>query len=183
MRTTKKTTILGAGLAGLALLAGAMPAGAVDTTVTFTLPAGGVAVSSASATATLSTVSQAAGALTTISGTLPELTVTDTRNQLLASWTVTASMASDFSNGASGTIAKANATVNSPTVGTLTQGAGGGGVVTPASASMAGSGGAIATAASVVGNSTATLTPSMTVTVPRGTTAATYTGVVTITVS
>lgn len=84
MRTSKLMTlvVLGAALAGVAA---APAAGAADVTTTFTVAAGTLSISSAAATANLgSSTSSAAG--TTVTGALPEVTVTDARAST-AGWT------------------------------------------------------------------------------------------------
>lgn len=97
MRTSRK--LAATALAGT-LLATALATGASADTVSATFEVtntGGLAVSSASATAAMGTVNTASA--NTISAALPKVTVSDTRNPTLGSWTVKVD-ATSFTDGA-----------------------------------------------------------------------------------
>ena len=81
----RKALVLGTAALSLAgLAATAAPASAVDVTTTFTVAAGTLSIASAAATANLGS-STAALTGTTVTGTMPKVTVTDSRGSL-AGW-------------------------------------------------------------------------------------------------
>lgn len=181
--------------ATLALLAATASAAAgSDTTVSFEVQAaaGGLSISQAAATATLSSNTFSAGSASTASGTLPETTVTDVRGTVAAPWTVTVSSAAAFSDGSGNTVALTNARVYN-NVADLTA------LQTSLSAALTGmtvsggeySGGTSNLSSSytllagntTLGNGSVDFTPAVSVTVPAATPAGTYTTTVSVAVS
>lgn len=164
-------------LTGLAPSADAALVG--NTTVTFTIQAGVLAIAS-TGSAALSNATATSGG-TSVTGALGATTVTDARAALAGTWSVTAT-ATDFTDDAL-SIAKANASVYSgaatATTGTV--------VFTPTlvalPTSMAGSGGVIGSAVGVLGASSVTYNPTMSVTIPTTTQAGDYSGTFTQTVA
>lgn len=162
----------------LSLLAVALPARAADTTTTFALAAGSLAISAPAASG-LGTGSTGAGTITAQLGTV---TVTDSRGALAGAWTASVS-STDFTTGgatANETIAKGEVTYWS---GTATASSGTA-VFTPGQAT---SGNAQALSVSrtafsasvIVGNNSASWNPTVTVNVPAAAVAGTYTGTIT----
>ncbi len=176
MRRSGLALILASGLAVTAAgVAGAATSG--TTTTTFTVAGGALSIT---APATASLGSSAPGA--NLSGQLGNVTVTDARANLVASWTATVST-TDFTTGggtASETIGKANVSYWSGGTTAHT----GTAVFTPGQATAAT---AVAlsspqtafTATAGVGNNSATWDPTLIIAVPAAAVAGTYTGTVT----
>jgi len=169
---------LSAGLAVVGVAGLASPAHAAltsDTTTTFTLTGGLLAISGPGAK-DLGSVSTSAG--TTASVSLGNVTASDGRGALGAAWTASVS-STDFKTGtltANETIAKANAFYQSNVatftgVATLVPGQ-----VTPASLS-----GTLTaySASATVGNNTATWNPTVNVTIPAQAVVGAYSGTIT----
>lgn len=182
-----------AATATLAVLAVPATAVGADTTVSFevTAAAGGLSISQAAATADLGTEEFSAGA-GSISGTLPETTVTDVRGTLLAGWTVTVSSAAPFENGDGDTIPLSNVHVYNDvaSVGALTTALGG------VLSGMTLSGGefnvgandlsspyTLLSGVSTLGNGSVDFTATVDVTIPAATPIGTYETVISQTVS
>jgi hypothetical protein len=154
---------------GVTIIRSTAPSGSdPDTTVTFTVTTGALSLS-APATANLG--SGAPG--TTISGALGNVTVTDNRALLAASWTTTASSTSFVTGGSTGPemipasdAAYAPGTVT--TTGTIT--------ATPSSITLSGTAQTVVTGTAGVGDNTATWNPTMVVSVPAAAVGGTYTG-------
>jgi hypothetical protein len=154
-------------LAGLVGVPAAIPAGAVSTSVTFTLTSGALSMS-VPVSANLG--SGAPG--TDISAPIGAANVTDDRALLSASWTVTVA-STDFANGGS-TIPATDAdyTVGTiTTTGTIT--------VTGTNVTMSNSPQVVLTGSAGVGNNTASWDPTITVHAPAGAVSGSYTGTVT----
>jgi hypothetical protein len=173
-----KKRILLIGAAVINLFAFALPARAAATTTTFTLATGSLSIS-APASSDLGTGSTGAG---TLSAQLGSVTVTDTRGALLGTWTASVS-STDFTTGgatANETIAKGQVTYWSG-VATATSGTA---VFTPGQAAALNAQ-ALSTsrtaysAATIVGNNSASWNPTLTVNVPAAAVAGTYSGTVT----
>lgn len=149
------------------------PASADTTDITFSISPGGLAIDNAETAVTLTSAASPLG--TVASGSLGNITVTDTRN-LSVGW-IASGATTDFthSNGTNtisrlqATMTQASALVSSTNVALFT-----GAVAT-------GAGGAIATAAAV-GSNAATFAPTISVLAPVGTVTGTYTGTFTSTV-
>ena len=172
---SKTRAIIAGGLSGFAILTvSALPASAAqtgDTTTTFTLAAGTLGIVVAP-TAALTNGSSGA---TSVSGNLGDVTVTDSRGNVLG-WT--ASAASTAFTGDTGTTSTA-VTYNSGTVtktGTVTTASLGTVALTTTAAP-------VVTGTLVVGNNTATWDPTLTVTLPPSSLAGDYTGTVTTSVA
>lgn len=165
------------GTAALTTALAAAPAEAGDTTTTFTLTSGGIAITQP-ASVDLGSVATSAG---TVSESLGTVTVTDNRGSV-ETWRATAS-SSDFSTGTGGTgevIGKAQVSY-AATVGTTT-GLNGAFVGTPVAVSLATPQEVVTGVA--VGNNSAQWNPTITVTIPAtGVVAGTYTGTITHSVS
>jgi hypothetical protein len=179
-RTTRRklgtSIITGALLVGLAT--GTARAQVLDddaTEVTVVVPAGGVTIN-AGADTSISDVTQSVGGTTVVSGLLSQVSVTDTRN-LAIGW-VTSVDVGDFTGPADATIAGASASVAVTSADTSQGLAVEKGFV---GATAVGSG-VVATAVAL-GNNSAAFTPSLSVVVPVGTAAGSYTGTVTFSVS
>jgi hypothetical protein len=171
---TKLVASVATGLALTALAAGpAMADG--DTTTTFTLSGAGIGVS-VPAAATISASTDIG--VTSLSGQLGAIQVTDNRGSLLASWTATVA-ATDFTTGGAGdheTIDKANVTYASG-LATATTGLGLD-VPTLVPVSLATPQTAFAHSG-VVGTQSTTWNPTIAVSVPSDVVAGTYTGTIT----
>lgn len=155
--------------------AGGPAAGDPDTTVTFTVTSGALAMTAPAAS---DLGSGAPGS--TISSDLGTVTVTDNRALIGAAWTATAS-STDFTTGA-GTPAESipASDVNyNPgeitTTGTIT--------ATGTTVTLSGSPQAVVTGTAGVGNNTASWDPGMVVSVPNGNVGGVYTGTLTQSVS
>ncbi len=170
MKRTRPALV--AGITTLGVAAGAfVPAHADDTTVTFTLTSGSIAISAPSTTQDLGTTGITPGN-TTSAAFDDAVSVTDNRGDLVAAWTVQVT-ATDFTGDVTGeTISKAQANYSS---GAVTSSAGL--VVTPTI------GATMAIASTLVGagtgSNTASWTPTVGITVPVGAVADDYTGTVT----
>lgn len=166
-----------AGVAGLAAPAQAATTG--DTTTTFTLTGGALAIT-APASKALGSVST--GSSSTASAQLGTVSVTDGRGALLGSWTTSVSSTDYTTGGATSneTIAKANADYWSGAATSTT----GTGTFTPgqllAANKVALSTSKTAFSASVVvGNNTAAWNPTVNVNIPSASVAGDYTGTIT----
>lgn len=182
--SSRRTRLVVAGIAALGVVGMAMPAQAGDTAVTFTLTGGDLTISTPTAAATLS-----AGALsvtgTSVSGALGSTTVTDERGALLQNVTVTMA-SSAFTNDPDAAVTGDEYVIPA------TAATGYSGVATPSGTAVpvpttvgvaiAGAGGSILTMESS-GSGGATYNPTVSVAVPAGATAGTYTGTITQTVS
>lgn len=182
MNIRSKLAAAAAALVAASALAGAGTADAAvvgNTTVTFSVGAGSLAITSG-ASAALSDATSVVGG-SSVTGAVGATTVTDARAALAGQWNVTGTM-TDFTDGAA-TIAKANASVYSGAATSTT------GVVVfvptlvAAPVSMAGSGGVIASATGVLGASSVTYNPTVVVTVPGNAIAGDYEGTFTQTVA
>lgn len=149
------------------------PAGADDTTiVTFSIVPGALSID-AQPTANLGG-STSTGGVTTVSGTLGSISVSDTRS-LSVGW-IASGASTDFTSGTN-TIPKLAVTITqgNEVVSKTTN------VTSFVGAAASGAGGPIATAVAV-GSNTATFAPTMSVVVPPGTPIGDYTGTFTSTV-
>jgi hypothetical protein len=159
---------LGITVAAAALTTGPTPPASADTTdVTFTLEGGGLSVS-VQPTATWG--EKGASGSTSMSGSLGEVKVTDTRGGT-AGWSVGAAT-STFTDGTT----TATAVSYNPGLPALT------GVVVPVPAlpkTLTASSTEVMSATGVVGNNTVTWNPTLTVTLPSSSTAGKYTGTIT----
>ena len=180
MRKTIALAITAATTAGLAAFvpATANAATSGSTPVTFTLTGGAISLSVPSATATLT-----GGALSvagsSVTGTLGTTTVDDARGLAVVTDTVTMS-SSDFSDGAGHTVTAAGNATGFSGVATPT----GTGIPAPTATGqdLSGAGSTILTVA-IVGAGGATYNPTVTVAIPAGSVAGTYTGTITQSVS
>jgi hypothetical protein len=147
------------------------PVPPVDTTLTFAVSSGLLALT-APGSASLGTGLPG----TTINGKLGQVTVTDNRALLAASWTVSAS-STDFTSGAGATLSTipvANSDYDPGQVtktGTIT--------VTEAPITLSGTPQAVVTGTAGVGNNTATWNPGIGVDIPTDAAGGTYTGTLT----
>lgn len=184
MRTSIRTKLLASVVAGAAIVGvAAGPAMAEDTTTTFELTAGALAVS-VPASATITGVSTGTGSTASALG---DVTVDDARGALLtAGWTATVS-GSDFVTGnddpastgyADRVIAKANVSYNPGLLGGLLTSSGTA-VRVPGTAGSLGSSRTAYSATGVVGNNVTTWNPTITVTIPSDAVAGAYSGVIT----
>jgi hypothetical protein len=172
-KTLLITTAVAAGLVGV--LAGPASAG-TTTTTTFTVGgnASGLTVSTPGSASSIAT---AATGATSASGSLGNITVTDPRGSLAATWTATVS-STDFTTGgatANETVAKGSITYSS---GAGTAAAGQVGAMVPSVGASLASGATAATWAGV-GNNTVTWNPTLTFTLLASQVAGTYTGTIT----
>lgn len=177
-KTVRFVVLVSALIAASAQAPSANAATSGDTTTTFTLTAGALAIT-APASADLGSV--ATGTATT-SAQLGSIAVSDGRGALLGTWTASVASTDFTTGGATGneTIAKANADYWSGAA-TATSGVG---TFTPgqATALLKVTLGATRTAfssAAVVGNNTATWNPTVIVNVPSAAVAGAYTGTIT----
>jgi hypothetical protein len=129
---------------------------------------------------------------TSVTGSLHSTTVTDTRGQLLAAWTVSVSSTGFTGSGSAAgqTLAASNGTVYLDAVTTLSNvvALASGGLLPTTFASQAtpatlSSGGATLLAGTTTGSGAISYTPDIHVAIPANTVAGTYTGAVTQTVS
>jgi hypothetical protein len=157
-------------------LAFAAPAGAADTVATFSITAGGLAVTVPSGTVALSGATAAAGS-SSVAGTLGSVSVADTRGALVATWTTTFSSTAFTTGGASAdeTVALANISYASGTVSKTGTGTAVPNVGTAMSALAA----ARVVTFAGIGNNTASWNPTLTFTLLGSQVAGTYTGTVT----
>jgi hypothetical protein len=154
-------------------------ANAADTNVTFTLSGGSLTLSAPSS-ASLSAAGNLGVGGTTVSGTLGNSTVDDSRGSL--AHTVTVNMSTtNFTDGSGDTIAKSNATGSS---GLTTPNGVAVAVPTLTGQTIGAAGGAtILTLTGVVGAANTTYNPSVSVTIPANSIAGSYSGTVTQTAS
>jgi len=155
------------------IVATAMPAGAADTTTTFTL-AGGALNITAPATANIGSFATGLGS---VSGQLGAVQVTDQRGALVATWTASV-VSTDFVTGggtADEKVTKANINYSS---GARTASSGIGVFAPSLNASLASSATA-ATLALGVGNNSSTWNPTLNFTLQGTQVAGTYTGTIT----
>ncbi|GLW22848.1 hypothetical protein DI270_018965 [Microbispora triticiradicis] len=157
------------------MTATALPALAdtADTVVTFTITGGSLTIS---APASVNLGSVVSGA-TSISGQIGPVTVTDQRGTLNGTWTATA-ISTDFTTGGATpheTIPNINVTYSpgpaTATTGTGTFTPGPGGIINVPRVAFTGT--------ELQGNNSATWNPTLTINIPSGTVAGTYTGTVT----
>lgn len=177
----KSMRILAGGVALIAAAAVAAPAHAAtsgDTTTTFTLTAGSLAIT-APASANLGSV--ATGTAST-SAQLGSISITDGRGALLGTWTGSVSSTDYTTGGATSneTIAKANGDYWSG-LATATTGVG---TFTPGQATALlkvtlGASRTAFSAAAVVGNNSVTFNPTVIINVPSAAVAGVYTGTIT----
>jgi hypothetical protein len=166
------TSVTALGLVGA--LSGTASAGAGDTTTTFVLSGGSLAISVPGGTVNLATASTGAASL---SGSLGNVQVTDARGALVANWTATVS-STDFTTGtatANETVGKANISYSS---GAGTASVGQVGAMVPSVALSLATPQTAATWAGV-GNNTVTWNPTVLVTLAASQVAGTYTGTIT----
>ena len=160
----------------LPTLAFAPSAYAADTTATFSITAGGLAITAPSGTVALTGATAATGAAT-VGGTLGNVSVADTRGALVATWGATFS-STTFTTGtatAEETVALASISYAS---GTVTKTGTGTAVPNAGTLMSAGAGSRKVTFAGV-GNNTATWNPTLTFTLLADQVAGTYTGTIT----
>lgn len=161
---------------GVTIIRSTAPSGSdPDTTVTFTVTSGALSLS-APVTANLG--SGAPGSA--ISGALGNVTVTDNRALLAASWTTTVSSTSFVTGGGTApeTIPASDATYAPGTVtttGTIT--------ATPSSITLSGTAQTVVAGTAGVGDNTATWNPTMAVSAPAAAVGGTYTGTIAHSVS
>ena len=153
------------------------PASADTTTVTFTLATGALAIDNAETAVTLASENTVLGS--TASGSLGEITVTDTRN-LSVGW-IASGATTDFTQTPAATpanpaISKLQATITQAS--TMVSNTN---VTSFVGTAATGVGGPIGTAVAV-GSNSATFAPTISVIVPPGTATGTYTGTFTSTV-
>ena len=181
MKTTLATKLATAaaatGLAFAAVVGVAGPAGAADTTTTFTLTGGALAVSAPTSAA----LGSAATGSATASAQLGSVSVSDARGTLAGAWT-SAVTSSDFTTGAATadeTIAKASADYWSGAA--VTSGTGvflAGQLLATNKVTLAESRTAYS-ASAIVGNNTAAWNPTVIVNVPSDAVVGTYSGTIT----
>jgi hypothetical protein len=176
MKLAAVATVAAASLAGLAVPAHAATTG--NTTTTFTLTAGVLAITAPS-TANLGSV--ATGTAST-SSQLGSVSVSDGRGALLGAWTTSAS-STDFTTGGATsdeTIAKASAdywsgaATSTTGVGTFTPGQANAGAKQAMSTSRT-----AFSASGVIGNNTASWNPTVIINIPSAAVAGVYSGTVT----
>lgn len=156
-----------------------------STTATFSVLAGELAITvptSVAATAFTQNSSVLTG--TSVTGALGTTTVSDTRNTALATAVTVKASSTGFthSTDSTKTIAASNATLATGTV-TFSGGMVASSTALPATETLATAGGQTILLALTTGNGQASYSPTLTVTVPGGTTSGTYSGAVTQTVS
>lgn len=145
-----------------------------DTPATFTLTAGSLAISVPTTSVDLGSVPTGS---VTLSGQLGSVTVTDTRGNAVATWTATVT-ATAFTTGggtANETVAASNLAYSSG-LPTATSGVG---AFVPGVVATLASGGTAAAWTGGVGTNSATWNPTLTVTLPPGAVAGTYSGTIT----
>lgn len=163
---------------GVALAPSANAAQTGSTTATFSIAAGGLAITVPTSTVALTGATAATGA-PTVGGTLGNVSVADTRGALVAAWTTTVST-STFTTG-TGTLT-ADQTVALPSIsyasGAVTKT--GTGTATPNAGTAMDAEAALRVVSFVgVGNNTATWNPTLTFSLLSSQVAGTYTGTVT----
>lgn len=165
-------TAIAASLALTAVLT--LPAAADTTgdTTTFTISAGGLAIT-VPASSNLGSVASGAGS---VSGRLGSITVTDTRAALVAAWITTVGSTA-FTTGAATTAETVPAANVSYSGGAATS-TSGLGVFLPGVAGTLGSSRTAFTLTAGTGNNSSTWNPTITVTLPSAVVAGTYTGTV-----
>lgn len=180
--STRRTRLVVAGVAALGLVGLAVPAQAAtsgDTTVTFTLAAGELAIS-APASANLGTVGGTA-TVAQVTGQLGNTVVTDNRGGVASIHNVTLS-SGDFTTGTGG----ANKTIAGSTVtamsGAVTHTNTTATAVAVATIVAVPSGSTIMGLSAYTGNDKATYNPTVTIPIPVTNVAGTYTGTITQTV-
>lgn len=177
MSTRGRRLAVLAGTVTLVAAGAAAPAHAGDTTTTFTLAGGSLAISQP-ASASLGSGNTGDALL---SGSLGTVTVTDTRGALVANWTATAST-TDFTTGAASsaeTVGKANVAY-APGAPTASSGVA---VFTPVPvASMTGTS-TVYRATAAVGNNSVSWNPTIAITLPSAAVVGDYTGTITHSVS
>ncbi|RCG23382.1 hypothetical protein DQ384_34010 [Sphaerisporangium album] len=170
----RKRLFVVASAIGLGLVAAtALPAAAVDTTVTFSITTAGLTIS-APGSASLGSV---ASGTASISGQIGPVTVTDLRGTLNGSWTATVTGTDFTTGGGTGPETIPNINVSySPGPATATTGTG---TFTPGPGGIINVPRVAFTGTALVGNNSATWNPTLTVTIPPATVAGTYSGTVT----
>lgn len=179
IRSKLATIALSSGLVLAGSAGVSSPVHAADTTTTFTLAGGALAVSSPASKA-LGSV--ATGAASTTAVQLGTVAVADSRGALLGAWTASVS-STDYTTGtasANETIAKANADYWSG----LATAFSGTAVLLPGQASAAnevtlGASRTAFSASGVIGNNTADWNPTVNVNIPAASVAGTYSGTIT----
>ncbi|GAB2463260.1 hypothetical protein GCM10027187_34090 [Streptosporangium sandarakinum] len=172
----RKKFTMAAVVAGLGLATVTAPpatAASDDTIVTFTIDSGDLTINAPDSVDLGSVASDA----TSISGPMGPVTVTDKRGVLNGSWTATA-ISTDFTTGAATppeTVPNINVTYTpgaaTATTGTGTFTPGPGGIINVPRVAFTGT--------DLVGDNSATWNPTLTITIPDGRVAGTYTGTVT----
>ncbi|MEU8247204.1 hypothetical protein [Nonomuraea sp. NPDC048916] len=172
--TMRKMFAVAAAVAGLGLVAAtALPAVADDTTTTFTITGGDLTINAPDSSNLGSVVS----GVSSVSGQMGAVTVTDERGVLNGSWSASVS-STDFTTGgatAPETIPDINVTY-SPGLATSTTGTG---TFTPGPGGIINVPRVAFTGTELVGDNTATWNPTLNITIPDGKVAGTYTGTVT----
>lgn len=176
MRKLLLAPALAAAVAGLVLPGSAE---AADTAVTFTVNAGALSVSSSASAALSNATATTAG--TSVTGQLGSTTVTDNRAAAAGAWSVSVS-STDFTAPGELTIAKGQASAYSG-LATATTGTTVFVPTTVANAVNLGSAGTLASATGVLGASSVTYNPTLTVTIANSVQAGDYSGTVTQTVA
>ena len=152
---------------------------AADTAVTFTVSAGALSLSGAPSAALSNATATVAG--TSVSGQLGSTTVTDNRAAAAGAWSVSVS-STNFTAAGGLSIAKAQASAYSG-ISTATTGVSVFVPTTAANPVNLGSAGTIASATGILGSSTVTYNPTLTVTIGNSVQAGDYSGTVTQTVA
>lgn len=186
----RRITVVGLASAVAATLSVLAPvaanAASGSTNVTFTLTGGSLTISAPSS----ATLTSGGGSLTlglsgqTVSANLGNTTVTDAQGALGHVDTVTMA-ASDFTDAATDTISKSNATAYVASVtptGSLSAATPSSTAATPSQIGNSG-GASILTMTGIVGTASATYNPTVTVSIPSNAVAGTYSGTITQTVS
>jgi hypothetical protein len=177
MKISSHKRVLGTMVAGLALSAifAAPSARAADTTTTFTVNGGSLAVSAPSASNLSAGVSVGTSSVSAALGTVQ---VTDQRSVIGGAWTATVSSTNFTTDdgGAGEVIDNANAAY---TTGLTTLASGAAVVVPSAVAASLDSAQTAATATLVLGDSVVTWSPTVAVTIPDNVAAGTYSGTLT----
>src|SRR5688500_14797300 len=175
---SKLTTIaLAAGLVVGGVAGPARAATTGNTTATFTITAGGLAITAPSSTVALGTVNTGAGS---VSGQLGAVTVDDTRAALVNSWTNTVSSTTFALNGGTATTNETVALTNiAYSSGLSTAHTGLGAFVPSGTVSDFTTAKAAGTHTGFAGNSSTTWNPTLTLTLLSSQVAGTYTGTIT----
>jgi len=161
--------------AGMLLFGGAVPASAApdDTAATVTVTGGALEISVPTSAGSLGTMANTVDG-GTISGSLGQVQVTDARSAAAGSGWVASVIATAFTPPAGPTIGAANVSYSAGTIvktGTATYTANNPGNLTGASPAV--------TATGITGDNSATWNPTISVNIPGGTVAATYSAVIT----